>query len=289
MARASDQFASVQVESARLLREMGLTALPIDPFNIAKRLDIELEPLPPDAGGASGMFFHVQGQFGICYPTHVASDGFVRFSVAHEIGHYRLPGHFEAVLEAGQHRSRAGFQSDNKYEREADHFAAALLMPTKPFRDKMASSGDGLGAIETLADACCTSLEATAIRFVALAQEPMAVIRSKGKHIDYAAMSNPLKDFPNIDWIRKGTPLPSNTVTATFNTDFDSVKHGRRDQGTSSLQDWFNGPYRQEIVEEVAGLGAYGKTLTVLTGMESPDEFEDEDAELERKWVPRFK
>ena len=289
MARASDQFASVQAESTRLLREMGLTALPIDPFNIAKRLGIELKPLPPDAGGASGMFLHVEGQFGICYPTHVTSDGFARFSVAHEIGHYRLPGHFEAVLEAGQHRSRAGFQSDNKYEREADHFAAALLMPTKPFRDKMASSGDGLSAIETLAKACRTSLEATAIRFVALAQEPIAVVRSKGKLIDYAAMSSSLKDFPNINWIRKGTPLPSNTITATFNADLDNIKHGRRNQGTSCLQDWFNGPYRQEIVEEVVGLGTYGKTLTILTDMESPDWFEDEDAELERSWKPRFK
>ena len=41
-----------------------------------------------------------------------------------------------------------------------------------------------------------------------------------------------------------------------------------RASGTSGLQDWFNGPHRQEVVEEVVGLGRYGKTLTVLTGME---------------------
>ena len=42
-------------------------------------------------------------------------------------------------------------------------------------------------------------------------------------------------------------------------------------------------------MEEIKGLGFYGKTLTVLTGMEHPDLLEDEDAELERSWTPRFR
>ena len=83
----------------------------------------------------------------------------------------------------------------------------------------MTSSGDGLRAIETLANTCDTSLEATAIRFVALAEEPIAVVLSKGRHIDYCTMSNELKDFGNIDWIRSRAQLPPNTVTADFNAD----------------------------------------------------------------------
>ena len=235
------------------------------------------------------MLLRAGEQFGICYPTHVQSDGFVRFSVAHEIGHYCLPGHADAVLETGQHQSRAGFRSANKYEREADHFAAALLMPTKPFKRVMATAGDGLGAIETLAAASGTSLEAAAIRFAELAADPIAVVCSKGAHIEYSTMSGPLRDFPDIDWIRRGGRLPPNTVTAAFNANGGNVDGGNRDEGTSCLQDWFNGPYRQEIVEEAVGLGTYGKTLTVLTGMESPDWHEDEDAELERSWTPRFR
>lgn len=289
MAAAGPKFAAAEAEAGHLLRRLGLEALPIDPFDIARRLEIELRPLPSNAGGASSMLLRAGGQFGICYPTHVQSDGFVRFSVAHEIGHYCLPGHVDAVLGAGRHQSRAGFRSTDRYEREADHFAAALLMPAKLFRHIMATAGDGLGAIETLAAASRTSLEAAALRFAELADDPIAVVRSKGAHIEYCTMSSPLRDFLNIDWIRPGTRLPSNTVTAAFNADRANVDGGGRDEGTSCLQDWFNGPYRQEIVEEVVGLGAYGKTLTVLTGMESPDWFEDEDAELERSWTPRFR
>ena len=170
----------------------------------------------------------------------------------------------------------------------ADQFAAALLMPVKLFTAAMIRTGEGLQAIETLAGDCGTSLEATAIRYAQTNSDPVAVVRSDGRTIDYAFMSEALKDFPGLDWIRKGTLLPANCVTATFNADKSNAERAARAKGTSTLQDWFNGPHRQEVVEEVVGLGSYGKTLTVLTEMESPDEFEDEDGELEESWTPRF-
>ena len=291
MAR-NDPFIKVRWEAEQLLEELGITSLPIDPFEIAKKLDIVLKAMPANAGGASGMLLHVNGQFGIGYPTHVASDGFKRFSVGHEIGHYRLPGHVDAVVDAtGRHLSRAGFQTDDKYEREADHFASVLLMPTGSFSGELRRCDDGMAAVEELAERCGTSLEATAIRYAQCACDPVAVIRSAGRTIDYAFMSDALKDFPELDWIRKGTPLAADTVTSLFNADPENVSTSARDSGTSVLQDWFGGPHRQTVVEEVIGLGSYGKTLTVLTGMEPPDEVgdEDDDEDLEESWTPRFR
>lgn len=290
MARHRDQFLKVRHEAEKLLQELGIDALPIDPFVIARRLGIELKPLPESAGGASGMLLHVGGVFGIAYPTHIKNQGFRRFSVAHELGHYRLPGHIDAVLDArGQHFSKAGFRSTDHYEQEADHFASALLMPAKLFAAAAARAGDGLQAIETLQATCETSLEATAIRYAQTSRDPVAVIRSSGSTIDYSVMSSPLMDFPGLDWIRKGTPLPSSSATAEFNADVENVARSRRAEGQSHLQDWFNGVHRQEIVEEVVGLGSYGKVLTVLTGMEPPDELEDEEADLEEAWAVRFR
>ena len=289
MALQSDPFFSVRLEAEKLLRELEIDSLPIDPFMIARSLDIELWPLPASEGGASGMLLHVNGVFGIGYPTYVDNEGFKNFSVGHELGHYRLPGHPDAIFDdKGSHTSHAGFRSTDHYEREADHFAAALLMPTKLFMEAAKRAGDGLKAIETLSDICRTSLEATAIRFAVTNHDPVVVVISQGQTIDYAFMSESLKEFSDLDWIRKGTPLPSESVTADFNSDKGNVGNAERSDGTSTLQDWFNGPHRQEIVEEVIGLGAYGKTLTVLTGMESPDELEDDD-DSEEQWTPRFR
>lgn len=289
MTRRSDPFIKVHWEAERLLQELEIGALPIDPFDVARRLGIELRPLPASVGGASGMLLYVGGEFGICYPTHVENDGFKNFSIGHEIGHYRLPGHLEAVIDdRGQHISHAGFRSADNYEREADHFASALLMPTKLFTIAARRAGEGLKAIEMLKVNCGTSLEATAIRYAQTNRDPVAVIRSEGRTIDYAFMSDSLKDLSDLDWIRKGSPLPSGSVTAIFNADKSNVERAERAEGRSALQDWFNGPHRQEVVEEVIGLGSYGKTLTVLTGMELPDELDNDD-ELEESWTPRFR
>jgi hypothetical protein len=246
-------------------------------------------------GGASGMLIHIAGEFGICYPTHVDSEGFKKFSVGHELGHYRLPGHIEAVLdERGQHVSAAGFRSSSRYELEADHFAAALLMPTRLVRPVLRSAGDGLEAVEALASECETSLEAAAIRYAHLCADPVAIIRSQGAAIDYAFMSSSLQDFDGLDWIRKGSPLPTNSTTREFNMSEDNVRRGLKAEGESTLQHWLGGPYPQKILEEVAGLGRYEKTLTVLSGMQPPDEREtgadddEDDEDLEESWTPRF-
>ena len=290
MTRRHDQFFKVHLEAEKLLREVGVDSLPIDPFAIARQLDIALRPLPATAGGASGMLLHVGGVFGIGYPTHIDNEGFRRFSVAHEIGHYRLPGHVHAVLGVnGQHHSKAGFRSADRYEQEADQFAAALLMPSKLFAAAIGRAGDGLEAVETLQERCETSLEATAIRYAQTSRAPVAVVRSRAGTIDYAFMSSPLRDFPGLDWIRRGTPLPSDSVTATFNADAENVSQRRRVDGESNLQDWFNGPHDQVVVEEVVGLGSYAKTLTVLSGIEPPDEIEDDEGDLEESWAVRFR
>ena len=226
MTKQSDPFMKVRWEAELLLRELKIEVLPIDPFEIARRLDIDLQPMPADEGGASGMLLHVNGQFGICYPTHVRNDRFKRFSLAHEIVHFRLPGHVDAIFDDnGRHVSRAGFKSADSYEQEADHFAAALLMRDKLFGPAIKRAGDGLKAIISLADDCDTSLEATAIRYVQVSQEPMAIIRSQNQTIDYAFMSESLKDFSDLNWIRKGTPLPAGSITASFNEDKGTSKN----------------------------------------------------------------
>jgi len=279
--RAAEQF----------IRDEEITSLPIDPAVIARDiLDMEVVAKPTDSG-VSGMLLRLGDTYAIVYASHINSEGFRRFSIAHEIGHYILPGHIEQILSGtGQvHKSHAGNFSGDPYETEADHFAAGLLMPDPMFSKAMRSAGDGIQAIRSLSDLCMTSLEATAIRFIARADIPTAIIRSQGQRIDYCFMSPSLEELEGLDWIRRGMALPSDCVTRAFNANEEKVRNGKQSEGTSPLASWFGGNWDIELIEEVQGLGSYGKTLTVLRTPDDfdPEEYQDEE-ELEDSYEIRF-
>ena len=131
MKRDRDEFAwRGMVEARTVVKEHDITALPVDPMAFAKSLNIKVVAKDPGYPGVSGMLLRVGNHFGIAYATHIDSIGFQNFSVGHELGHYFIPGHVDAVLADTQmHESRAGFRSVDRYEIEADHFAALLHGP----------------------------------------------------------------------------------------------------------------------------------------------------------------
>ena len=277
------------------MRELKIDGLRIDPEEIATRKDILVKGKPDTAPGVSGMLVKAGDQFGIMYATNIRSKGFQKFSIAHEIGHYCIDGHVEALLESGTHFSHAGFVSADPFEQEADYFAAALLMPEMPFKKALDRHETGFAAVEALRKECETSLTATAIRYATLTRDGVAIILSIGKTIDYCFMSDGLKAAKGISWIWKGSPVPLNTLTSSFNALAENVQLGRNDEGDGRLNDWMGGDKVYRIREEVVGLGQYGRTLTIFScaalnadqGYDEGDE-EDED-ELIEKWTPRFR
>ena len=236
------------------------------------------------------MLLRYGNTFGIAYATHIGSIGFQNFSVAHELGHYYLPGHIDAVLADGVHESRAGFGSGDRYEMEADHFAATLLMPRALFTKAMSTAGDGLPAIEKLAAQCRTSLTATAIRYAVCTRDAVAVILSTSGRINYCIMSEALKDVEGLNWIRKGDSLPEDTATFAFSQDPEKIRCSESDESVTELQDWFGGDRSLAACEQIVGLGSYGKTLTVLTALDIEEQIEEleKDGELLESWKPRF-
>jgi len=275
------------------LRENGYSALDINPFVIAEKLDIVVQPKSGTADGVSGILARHGNTFGIMYSTRYGNEGFERFSVAHEIAHYLLEGHIDHVLKSGEHHSHAGFTSADPFELEADHFAAGLLMPEDLFKVALKRRDSDLAAIEHMASICKTSLTATAIRVSELAADAIAVVISTGPSIDYCVISGAMKTLPQLNWLRKGSPVPRGTETASFNADPKRIQSGERTTTEIDVRDWLGGRRRAQVLEEVVGLGRYGKTLTVLSSPSIGDENvgyddDDDDDRLRQSWTPRF-
>ena len=255
-----------------LIERHGIVDLPVDPFLIAKREGIAVGAMPESSdGGVSGMLMRVGTQLGILYPTHIDSEGFRRFCVAHELGHVFLPGHQNAMSNGFTHESLALHQSDKKVEREADRFAAELLMPRDLFEREMRSTtAEGVEAIEALSSACGTSLTATAFRYLQRTRDPVAIVLSKADGtVLFADRSKSFREYPGARMPSYGTTLRSE-VTGRFLLEPENVSLGNRASEHVLFRDWFDGPVDGELVEEVIGLGMWGRCLTVLTPYSMP-------------------
>lgn len=253
-------------EAERVVAEHPFTQLPVCPFAIAEKAEIIVQPKDSSEPGVSGFLVRAGNTFGVQYARNIANDGFIRFTVAHELGHYFLPGHPDKLFPTGEgvHQSRSGFISGDPLERQADCFASALLMPEKLFRPALRRSGQGFAAIQKLVETCRTSVTATAIRYAKFCDDPVAVIMSSASQVEYCFMSDCLKDVRGIQWLKRGDMLPPRSCTANFNKDPINVNEARTDESTCSLDDWFDGSPQVEMNEDVIGLGSYGRTLTVL-------------------------
>jgi Zn-dependent peptidase ImmA (M78 family) len=274
------------------LQAESITGLPVDPIAIAASRDIVVQAKSDADEGVSGMLLRHGDNFGILYATHIPNEGFQRFSISHELGHYFLDGHMDHVLpKDGCHISHAGFVSADPYELEADCFAAGLLMPGAAVAPIIGRHKAGLGTVEAINKACGTSLTAAAIRYAELTHDPVAVIVSTGKAIDCCFLSESMKTLPELAWLRKGIPVPPGTHTARFNSRPERVRGAERLDDEIDVMDWLGGKRSVSAVEEVIGLGRYGRTLTILTSVPFDDDDEgDEGADGEDGgWNPKFR
>lgn len=276
----------------QIAKDHGFESFPVDPFRIAADNEIFVEAKHPEKQGMSGCIIFTNDGVGIIYSTSIRSEGFQRFTVAHELGHYFLDDHPEEILKAGgAHVSKAGFtQGGVSIEIEADHFASGLLMPSYLVKKRLAKSRVGLPGIRALCRDAETSLTSAAIRAAECASFPMAVIISQGTNISYAFLSESFKRLGRLTHPRKGMPLPE-SATREFNADPSNIQFGRERCAPSSFSHWFSGDKKLPLDEEVIGLGSYGYTLTVLSSEavdEDPYEEEDEEAKLLESWTPKF-
>lgn len=273
------------LQAEMIVRDKQLT-LPIDLFALAKSCDILVEPKPSVAKGVSGMLLRVGDNFAIGYATHIKSNGFQRFSIAHELGHYFL-GHADTMFRGSKniHESQAGFGSREQIELEADYFAAGLLMPSDLFKKEAGKYSDGLNAIEKIAEMCQTSITSSAIRYAELTDSAVAIIISTGSTVDYCFASQSLRGIKGYRHPLKGSDLPRDSLTRGFNQITSNIIKAQRNDDAADLIAWFHTDEEIDASEEVIGLGEYGKTLTIITA-ELPDDDDDEESTYA---MPRFR
>lgn len=185
MTVARRKYARARRLARRMLWECGIDeASKIDPLVLVGRLGIVVIYGPLD-GPTAQIFRH--GERAVMRVSNsIVQIGRRNFTIAHELGHYLL-GHGIPSGTEQESIERTTYQ-----EREADVFAAELLMPEDMVSPHVTMPAN-LATVRSIGDTFRTSIVASAMRYVELTAAPCALVYSKDGRVAWAKHS---RSFP---------------------------------------------------------------------------------------------
>lgn len=218
-------------------------------------------------------------RFGIFVSDSCPTVGHRRFSVAHELGHYHIDGHVDAMFrdDAEVVESSGGLFRDrrDRHEREADWFASELLVPANQFLSRIRGGHARIEVIQELAREFETSLSMTAIRYAELTDRAVASILSCDGQIEWAAFSGRIREHCWSWQLQRRDLIPPGTATSCVIRDPTGILSPAKASDSGLVCEWFEGaPADLEVEEDAIALGRFGRVLTFLLipGLPDPDE-----------------
>lgn len=184
-----------------LNQALGEDHFPIDVKMVARDFSHRLYPEDPISAIMSGSLPGFEGAlvlappgkkgWGIIYNEDVRSKGRINFTLAHEFGHYlchRLDGPPEFRC-----TKKDTYRWDDEYavmEREANQFAANLLMPLDDFRRQIpGDQAADIDMISSMADRYGVSFMAACLRWISYTSVPAVFVLSRDGFIKWARSS----------------------------------------------------------------------------------------------------
>lgn len=223
--------------AASVLDNCGIKSAPVDLTKILEKSKIDLEESSTIFADGVIVYSKSQKWAGIKYRSGM-SEGRVRFTIAHELGHLFL----ENVDGFETSCSLDGENKNKENERQADEFASHLLLPKDWVRDSMGKTIKGIESVLKISREFEVSQTAAAIRLVQLSELPCAVICSKGKLILWGNASRKL-----YVKIKKGQKISRATQAYKLLKGKDGVKPAK-----TKAEHWFSTSVSGSFMEHSA-------------------------------------
>ncbi|HZV71424.1 MAG TPA: ImmA/IrrE family metallo-endopeptidase [Saprospiraceae bacterium] len=191
-----------------------------------------------------GLLEYHKGRFHI-YLNERQQERRIRFSLAHELGHYFIDEHANALASGVPPAlsKHTGYASEFKVEREADYFASCLLMPKTEvialYRKFKKFSWSIIDAIEEKFE---VSKLSAIYRVVNLDLHPMMVVKGQENGLSLPPWRS--KDF--YFYLSNSTKIPEYTMM------YEYFKNGTKYSKTQDLYapDWFESAKSETPIHE---------------------------------------
>ena len=231
-ARVPPQKEAIRL-SNMLRHVLGKERFPVDVAALAKEVSKNnVDPIEKIVGGNlpgfEGMLrrHRKRPEWHIIYNEHPRYKGRVRFTVAHEFGHYQLhrPQLIQDDYDDGELQKSCSFEckplhanawqeAERKREEEADTFASFLLMPLDDYREQVAGHEMTGGLLKHVTNRYGVSLTAACLKWIDFTESRAAMIVSRdGFSLWGRASKSALKSGV---YVKTGMPIPDNALAVT--------------------------------------------------------------------------
>lgn len=195
----------------------------------------------------------------LLYNDALTSPGRVRFTQAHELGHYILHRESKDSFQCSDSDMLNWSKDDKDIEGQADLFASYLLMPLDDYRAQLTSEID-LDLMGHCADRYGVSMTAAILKWLDCTEEKAVLVQSTDGFMNWAWSSDAAwKAGAYFKTKNNVIPIPEDSLAANA-----AIKHDRRGS-TIAGSTWFKHAEAQlQIREMKIQADQFGTVLTLL-------------------------
>jgi len=228
-----------------------------------------------DLPGFEGMLVEKpdKTQWKIIYNSGIRSQGRIRFTLAHEFGHYLLHRERQSEFSCSQQDMEEWDAEEREIETEADCFAATLLMPLDDFRRQVGAAKISFDLLSHLSDRYGVSLTAAALRWIEIAERRAILIAVRDDHLLWARSSQAAYKSGAVFVTRKRTyAVPPESLAHSCNAGFSFQ------EGSLPAQTWLPKEPRDMPLTELTFVNEYyDYTLAFLLMPDAVPKWEREE------------
>lgn len=237
-----------------LLKFVSMRA-PVDLDGLAEKIGLKIRDVP--STGFDGALVRIEGcpEGRIATRESMAGGARKRFTIAHEIGHYLLPGHGVDISVCAKEKLDVAREKVAQMEKEANKFASELLLPLYTVAEIVGKYGFSMDTCSFVSDIFEASLTAAASQCVEASESEVALVVTDDDIIKYFQRGDRWKYY-----IKRNERLSTASLASTLPSGGILEVQGKV-PGTA----WSSRLDCPDLWEESVLMPRYNRIITLLT------------------------
>jgi hypothetical protein len=224
---------------------------------LAEQLGLKIRQV--ESEGFEGALVRIPNRPGgiLAIKSDVREPGRKKFTIAHELGHYILPGHGELECVCKSRDIESWSRGVPSQEVDANRFASELLIPLAQAVPLIREGSATVAVAKKISGRFETSLTAAVVKCVDVTEEQCALVVSDDAIIQWWRLGSQFRHYIKA----RGTEVSIESLAS----DLFHRTQEREKEGAVSADAWLAGHASGRVWEDSILLPYYNRVLTIVT------------------------